>query len=294
MNITPNEREEAQFAALLAMAKAEDLGPGDATATLIPDDLTGEAAFTARQPMTLAGMAFLPEIAKAYDPRIETRILAEDGQAVAAGDVLARWSGPLAPLFSAERVALNFLQRLCGVATTTAAFVRAANNPNVALLDTRKTTPGWRELEKYAVRCGGGTNHRRGLYDAAMVKDNHLAGLGGIEKLADAGPALQSLREHFHNTGDGGFVELEVDTLQQLAAALTLPVDIILLDNMSNDQLREAVAMRNNAAPNILLEASGGVRLETIGRIAQTGVDRISVGALTHSAGSVDIGLDIH
>jgi nicotinate-nucleotide pyrophosphorylase (carboxylating) len=196
---------------------------------------------------------------------------------------------------SAERVALNFLQRLGGVATTTREYVDAVRGTGAEVFDTRKTTPGWRELEKYAVRVGGGKNHRRGLYDAVLIKDNHLAVLAkaeGQDPVTAVGRELERVRPFL---GENAFIELEVDTLEQFQSALALPVDIILLDNMTLDDLRRAVAMRDKAGlkGRVELEASGGVTLGSVRAVAETGVERIAVGALTHSAGAVDIALDI-
>jgi len=196
---------------------------------------------------------------------------------------------------AAERVALNFLQRLSGVATTTREYVEAVAGAGAGIYDTRKTTPGWRELEKYAVRAGGGKNHRRGLFDAVLVKDNHLAVLAkaeGKDPIAAAAREMDRLRPYL---GEHAFIELEVDTLEQFKVALTLAVDIILLDNMSLDELRSAVRMRDEAGlkGRVELEASGGITLKNVRDVAMTGVERISVGALTHSAGAVDIALDI-
>jgi nicotinate-nucleotide pyrophosphorylase (carboxylating) len=244
--------------------------------------------FAAREALVVCGAVLLAEIAAAYDDGIATDVQVQDGQRVEAGAEIAVWTGPARVVFTAERVALNFLQRLSGVATATAAYVEAVEGTGAKILDTRKTTPGWRALEKYAVRTGGGVNHRMGLYDAVMVKDNHIAALGGSP--ADLSGPLAGARSHLPA---GGFVQVEVDTLEQLAVALTLPVDLILLDNMSTDELRAAVMMRDEAGAAVELEASGGVTLQTVRAIAETGVERISVGAITHSAPAVDVGLDV-
>jgi nicotinate-nucleotide pyrophosphorylase (carboxylating) len=212
-----------------------------------------------------------------FEPQVADGILAQPGQ------VLATVSGSLRSILTAERVALNFLQRLSGVASLTRMYVDAVSGLPVVILDTRKTTPGWRLLEKYAVRQGGGTNHRMGLFDGVLIKDNHLAALHD-DLVAAVHRARQELR---------GFpIECEVDTLEQLERLLPARPDIILLDNMSTDQLRAAVRLRDAKGPGIRLEASGGVNLTTVRAIAETGVDRISVGALTHSAVAQDIGLD--
>jgi len=292
MAIQPTDSERANLRRLLELARAEDLGPGDLTSTILPEGATGRGRFIAQQDLRVCGGVFLADIAAAYDGDIVTEVLAEEGAAATAGEVLARWSGPAGAILAAERVALNFLQRLSGVATTTAQYVQALAATDAKIYDTRKTTPGWRELEKYAVRAGGGCNHRRGLYDAVLVKDNHLALLArdGGDGLDLAGEQLARLRL---NLPDGAFVELEVDTLGQLTQALHLDVDIILLDNMTASQLRQAVAHRDQAGltGRVELEASGGVTLASVGEVASTGVERIAVGALTHSAPAVDISL---
>ncbi len=211
----------------------------------------------------------------------------EDGKLVRPGDHLATVTGLLSGILAGERMALNFLQHLSGIATLTRQYVNAVAGLPVRILDTRKTTPGWRLLEKYAVRQGGGYNHRLGLYDGILIKDNHLEALClGQEGIPQA---VQAARD---KVGESVPLEIEVDTLDQLDRALTCGPDMVLLDNMAPDLLREAVRRRNAAAPKILLEASGGVTLATIRPIAETGVDRISVGALTHSAPALDIALD--
>ena len=223
-----------------------------------------------------------------------------DGESVAAGQHIATLSGPARRILVMERTCLNFLCRLSGVATLTSHFVEQVAGTKAEVLDTRKTTPGWRRLEKYAVRCGGGSNHRMGLYDAVMIKDNHRAFYrAAVEDSQDAIPsAVKRTRNWIHEhqwdlpRGADTILQVEVDTLEQLQHALRSKPDIVLLDNMNIDQLTEAVALRNEIAPEILLEASGGVNLQTIGKIARTGVERISVGALTHSAVNFDIGLD--
>jgi nicotinate-nucleotide pyrophosphorylase (carboxylating) len=224
-------------------------------------------------------------VCAAVDSKLAFAEKAQNGDAVESGRELAAVRGSLRSILATERIALNFLQRLSGIATLTRKYVDAVAGFRAKILDTRKTTPGWRLLEKYAVRCGGGTNHRMGLYDGILIKDNHLAGLGG-----DLRKAVKTAREFPGNQGQP--VEVEVDSIEQLEIALAAGADIVLLDNMSLDQLRAAVARRNAVAPNVLLEASGGVTLATVRNIAATGVDRISVGALTHSAPALDIALD--
>lgn len=293
--LQPGPAECETFQRLLAMAREEDLGTGDVTSALLPESLSARARFVARQELSVCGVGFLEAVAGAYDPGIQTTVHAAEGDRVKAGQPLAEWTGPARGVMSAERVALNFLQRLCGVASATWQCVQAVAGTGAKIYDTRKTTPGWRGLEKYAVRCGGGQNHRHGLYDAVLIKDNHLAVLArdrGGNPIQAVGEALKTLRPKLQHTA---FVMLEVDTLQQLEAALKLPIDIVLLDNMPPEQLRQAVAMRDRAglAGRMELEASGGITPEQLPAVAASGVDRISMGALTHSAASADIGLDI-
>ena len=292
MEIQPGKPELDNLHRLLEMARVEDLGGGDITSAILPEDKTCCGQFVAREELVFCGGAFLAEIAAAYDKSIQTKVSVTEGERVESGTILAGWTGPVRAILSAERVALNFLQRLSGVATTTRKYVDAIAGTAAAIYDTRKTTPGFRALEKYAVRAGGGRNHRMGLFDAVMVKDNHLAALGevGLAGLADK---LKSLRD---SVPPGGFIEVEVDTLEQLADALKLDIDVVLLDNMSADQLAEAVRMRNDsaAAGRIELEASGGITSANVRAVAQTGVERIAVGALTHSARAVDIAMEIN
>ncbi|MFP4353905.1 MAG: carboxylating nicotinate-nucleotide diphosphorylase [Phycisphaerae bacterium] len=291
----PNGREREIFRQVLQMARAEDVGTGDLTSQLLPAKSQVRGRFIARQEMVLAGGVFLSQVAEAYGDGIHTATEVADGQKVSPGTVLARWSGPARQILPAERVALNFLQRLSGIATLTRQYVEAVEGTGAKICDTRKTTPGWRLLEKYAVRAGGGCNHRMGLYDAVLIKDNHLASAaraGADDPVLAMRERIESIRDHLP---PGGFVEMEVDTLEQLTTALRLKLDIILLDNMSVEQLSRAVQMRNRqagAGQGPALEASGGITLETVGQVARTGVERIAVGAVTHSALSIDIGLD--
>ena len=241
------------------------------------------ALVVARAPGIFCGSFVAEEVCRQVDDHLKWSPEVEDGQSFPAGAALARLAGPVRSMVTAERTLLNYLQRLCGIASLTRRHVEAVAGTRAVILDTRKTTPGWRHLEKYAVRCGGGHNHRMGLYDAAMVKDNHLAcGLSGVELQA----AILRLKADFPSA----WVELEADTLEQVERFLSLAgVDRILLDNMPTDRLAQAVAMVGGRVP---LEASGGVTLESLPAIAATGVDFISVGALTHSAIALDIGLD--
>jgi nicotinate-nucleotide pyrophosphorylase (carboxylating) len=209
---------------------------------------------------------------------------------------LATLAGPARSLLTTERVLLNLLSRLSGIATLTRRYVDAVAGLPVRIYDTRKTTPGWRRLEKYAVRQGGGWNHRSGLFDAVLIKDNHLAVAAAAGSNLSPAEAVRQVRRSLDTAGPttaaSKILEVEVDTLEQLSQVLPNGPDIVLLDNMTLAQLRQAVALRNSAAPGVALEASGGVNLSTVGEIARTGVDRISVGALTHSAVALDIGLD--
>ncbi len=293
--ISPSEAERRNLQQLLELARAEDLGDGDLTGSLLPGNVRADAQFVPRQRMVVCGADLLGQIANGYGKRIDTKVFVHDGQVVEAGEPLAAWAGPARDILAAERVALNFLQRLSGVATTTAEYVRATAGTGAAIYDTRKTIPGWRDLAKYAVRCGGGRNHRQGLYDAVLIKDNHLAILasaGASDPIAAIAAELDRIRPKL---GPEGFVELEVDTLEQLAVGLALDVDIIMLDNMPADQMAQAVAMRatSGKSERIALEASGGITLTNLTEAARTGVERIAIGAITHSAESVDIGLDI-
>ncbi len=263
-------------------ALAEDLGrAGDITALACIDaDATLTATFGARKAGTIAGLDCARLAVLAMDPAAKFKARVADGDAVAAGAVLAKVTANARALLSAERTALNLLGRLSGVATLTAQYVAAVEGAKARITDTRKTTPGLRALEKYAVRCGGALNHRFGLDDAILIKDNHVAACGGV------GEAIRRARAF---AGHLVKVECEVDSLKQLAEALDAGPDVVMLDNFSLKNLRVAVGM---AAGRVVLEASGGVNLDTVRDIAETGVDVISVGALTHSASVLDIGLD--
>ena len=276
--------------ALVTLAIAEDLGDaGDVTSrATIPADLLGKAAFVARSGGVVAGLEAAAEVITRVDPRLRFLTTVTDGTMLAAGDMFATVAGPMRSLLAAERTALNFLQRLSGIATLTRQFVQAVAGLPVKLLDTRKTTPGWRHLEKFAVRMGGGTNHRVGLYDAILIKDNHLAAVRGVEHGGEIEIAISRCRYQFPQLA----VEVEVDSLSQFDAAIKCRPEIILLDNMTAEEMREASRRRNAGYLGVLLEASGGVTLQTVRGIAETGVDRISVGALTHSAKALDIALD--
>ena len=285
---------------IVRAAKDEDLaGQCDwTTAALVPGDAVGRAAVVTRQAGVVAGLPAGRIALAEYDPQAKWTELAGDGDAVAAGQRLAIMESSARSLLAAERVVLNLMGRLSGIASLTAKFVAATAGTKAHVYDTRKTTPGWRLLEKYAVRCGGGRNHRLGLYDAVLIKDNHLvvgAEARGGEHYTP-GEAVRRVREFIAGAWVGrpapAIIEVEVDLLEQLAEVLAEEPDIVLLDNMTPLQLSTAVAMRDAATPRVELEASGGVRLETVGVIARTGVERVSAGALTHSAIWLDIGLD--
>ncbi|HRY47223.1 MAG TPA: carboxylating nicotinate-nucleotide diphosphorylase [Candidatus Paceibacterota bacterium] len=276
-------RDEVRKAVQLALD--EDIGSGDATSlAVIPPALDSRANMVAREPMVVAGIALAMESFRARSNSVTMQQRVEDGQSAKAGQSLLFIEGSTQALLTAERVALNFIQRLSGVATLTAQYVRAIQGTKAKILDTRKTTPGWRRLEKYAVSCGGGHNHRFGLYDMILIKDNHLAALRDARPNPVAA-AVKLARAKYPQLK----VEVEADTVAQAEQAAEAGADIILLDNMALDQLRATVRLINGLAKT---EASGGVNLQTVRAIAETGVDFISVGALTHSARSVDIGLD--
>lgn len=300
---------EAEAEQLVRIALQEDLGEaGDCTTmALIGPSHCGVARVVARRAGIVAGLPIAQIVLRQVDPDVCWRPQASDGQQVSAGQVLAEIAGPTRGILSAERVMLNFLGRLSGIATLTGRYVEAVAGTGSRVFDTRKTTPGWRRLEKYAVRCGGGWNHRTGLFDAVLIKDNHLAAFYGPEQsptgslppgTADAAAEAVRQARRFvqrlaHESGRPEMiVEVEVDRLDQLAQVLTASPDIVLLDNMTPDQLRQAVALRSRVNPLVQLEASGNMTLETIREAALSGVERISVGALTHSAPWLDIGLD--
>lgn len=287
--------------ALIDIAIHEDLGPGDYTSALFCKVNSREKAhLICREEMVVCGMEIAKTILKKYDPDLKIKVLVGDGEGAHVGKRIATIEGPLCPMLSAERVVLNFMQRLSGIATTTRQYVRAIEGTKAKIYDTRKTTPGWRILEKYAVRCGGGYNHRFGLYDGILIKDNHLAQLG-----RDFKDKLTKIIEEAKTIKGVKFVAVEVDHVDdQLNYVLEIPgVDIVLLDNMGQWQLKHAVDMRNAAydknkskskgkIKKPLLEASGNVTLNTVSGIANCGVDRIAIGAITHSAKAADIGLD--
>ena len=267
---------------IVAAALAEDVGPGDVTTlATIPADARCTAELNSRVAGTVAGLPVAIEAFRQLDPDVQIDEHKRDGDAVQPGDTLLIIRGRARAVLTAERVALNFVQRMSGTATATSRYVTAVQGTKATIIDTRKTTPGLRQLEKYAVRAGGGQNHRFGLFDGILIKDNHIAacpdGVGGAILAARRG-APHSLR-----------VEVETENLDQVREALEAGADAILLDNMSPDELRAAVALIDGRA---VAEASGGITLETVRAVAETGVDLISVGALTHSAPSLDLGLD--
>ena len=271
---------------LIRMALEEDIGTGDVTSQYFAlDDRLARAFVTVRKEGVISGMELAAAVFLEVDPSLVVQVLVEDGSNVPSGTTLMQVEGKARSILTAERTALNFLQRLSGVATLTSRYVSLVKHTNAKILDTRKTTPGYRALEKKAVLDGGGMNHRMGLYDRAMVKDNHLVTERGIGALQEA---IRKLNEEKPQVE----VELEADKLEQVEVFLKLEgVDYILLDNMNLAELREAVAMRD-VRHRVKFEASGGVNLETVAEIAETGVDFISVGALTHSAPALDIALD--
>lgn len=260
----------------------EDIQEGDlSTMGLIPADKRAPAWIIAKEEGIVAGLPLVELVFKSLDPQMEIHFKKQDGEKIKRGEVLMDLYGQVTSLLAGERLALNLLQRLSGIATLTNRYVERVKGLNVRIVDTRKTTPGLRGLEKYAVRQGGGHNHRFGLYDAVMIKDNHIKAAGSI------GYAVTRLREQLPHTVT---IEVEVETLAQVKEALEAKADIIMLDNMSLEEMKEAVKLINGQA---LVEASGGVNLDNVRQIAETGVDIISVGALTHSVHNLDISMDI-
>ncbi len=279
---------------LVAAARREDLGEaGDVSTSAMIDARRRVCAVgVARASGVVSGMPAIDPIVAAFDCAARVEILVTDGETFEGPRDLWRLHGPLAPILGVERTLLNVIGRLCGIATLTARYVREVSGTGAVVCDTRKTTPGLRSLEKYAVRCGGGTLHRLGLHDAVVLMDNHLAHLGpgelarAVATAAAAARALHDLR----------FVEVEVDNLEQLERLLECPaglIDIVLLDNMTPDRLREAVARRDARQPGLQLEASGGITLDNVAAVARTGVDRVSIGALTHAVSSLDVSLEV-
>ena len=279
----PLSSEEIRLA--IEASLAEDVGPGDVTTlATVPPNAHAAAVIVAREPIVVAGLGFAMQAFRLLSRDIDLVEQCADGESIPPGRSVLNIRGQARAILTAERVALNFLQRLSGVATMTRLFVDAVAGTNARILDTRKTTPGWRRFEKYAVACGGGQNHRFGLFDMVLIKDNHLVALRDEQPSAIAA-AVARARKNYPNLK----VEVEADNLDQVRQALDAGADIILLDNMPLENLRAAVNLVRGAAK---LEASGGVNLNTVRSIAETGVDFISVGAITHSARAVDLGLD--
>jgi nicotinate-nucleotide pyrophosphorylase (carboxylating) len=269
----------------IAAALKEDIGDGDVTTDFfVSETLHASGRIIVREKAVVAGTEAAAEVFRQVDPSSDIEVTCRDGDDVTAGDVIIEVRGLARSILKGERVALNFLQRLCGIATFTREFVNAIGNHSAKILDTRKTTPGLRALEKAAVVAGGGVNHRFGLYDMVLVKDNHLAALGGLSSFADR---IHRLRQERPNIR----IEVEAEDLEQVRTFVEVDgIDVILLDNMAPAQIREAVALRRN---NIKFEASGGITLKNVKRVAATGVDFISIGALTNAACAIDIGLEM-
>jgi nicotinate-nucleotide pyrophosphorylase (carboxylating) len=284
--VKPPHATDPTLETLVRLALEEDVGTGDATTlATVPETASGRAVVVAKEDLVVAGLSAAEAVLEACDARLDVALLGPDGRRVRAGEPVLRVSGRLAPILTGERSALNFLGRLSGIATLTRRFVDAVHGTGARILDTRKTTPGWRRLEKEAVRAGGGFNHRMGLFDFVLVKDNHIAAAGGITAAvarvrASAAGALP--------------MEVEVTSMAELEEALSLRVGRILLDNMSPARMAEAVRrVREMGEGRPELEASGNVTLENVREVAETGVDWISVGALTHSARSADLSMRV-
>lgn len=291
MSLALDDHDREAAARLIELALAEDFGEaGDVTSrVLIPEEMVGTVQVVARVDGVLAGGVIGMMVYERLDRAVAWHGKVPDGQHIVSGTVVATVSGPLRSLLSGERTALNFLMHLSGVATLTRRFVDAVSGTKAAIFDTRKTLPGWRRLEKYAVRAGGGTNHRLGLFDGCLIKDNHLGAWGARHPGSSIAGAVAAARGTMRESLP---VEIEVETPEQLSDALAGKPEIVLLDNMDLTTLRKCVALRDELAPSVLLEASGGVTLETVAGIAETGVDRISIGAITHSAPALDLAFD--
>ena len=267
---------------IIEQALLEDIGTGDITTeSIIPSNLKAKGIIKTSEEGIVAGLDIICLVFKKLDPEICFQSKIKDGNKILPGEILAEITGPARTILKGERVALNFLQRMSGIATITSKFCQKAKDLPVRIVDTRKTTPGLRILEKYAVRMGGGHNHRFGLYDAVLIKDNHIAVAGGIKS------AVNSVQKQISHTVK---IEVEVENLSQLQEALKVQVDIIMLDNMDLETMKEAVKMVKGKT---LIEASGGITLEKVRKIAQTGVDLISIGALTHSVKALDVNMEI-
>ena len=291
MTIEFNSECAAAARALTKMSLQEDLRDvGDLTSlATIPADLNAEVNIVSRQAGVVSGLTVLPIVFSELNAAVVVKYHKQDGDAVARKTLIASVSGPVRTLLTAERTVLNFLTLLSGIASRTAECVAETRHTKAVILDTRKTFPGYRLLQKYAVRCGGGTNHRMGLYDGILIKDNHIAARGDSTCAAAVADARRYAQAHHVNPQ----IEIEVDSLDQLRNALQESPEIVLLDNMSSETLQQAVAVRDaSRSPKTLLEASGGVTLQTVRAIAESGLDRISIGSLTHSSPALDIGFD--
>jgi nicotinate-nucleotide pyrophosphorylase (carboxylating) len=284
--VSTDRLSEIQLDKVIDLALAEDIGHGDITSqALIPPDLSGKASLLVKEAGVLAGIEIAARVFQRVDPLLQVEALEKDGAAVRPGDIVGSVSGSLAGILKAERTALNFLQRLSGIASLTALYVAEVNGTGAEIYDTRKTTPGLRFLEKYAVRVGGGRNHRLHLGDAVLIKDNHIAALQAT------GLSLEDIITRVRQNAPAGVtIEVEVTDIAGVQQALKAGADIIMLDNMDTDAMQRAVAL---AAGRARIEASGGITLENVRRVAQTGVDMISVGALTHSCRALDISLEL-
>lgn len=270
-----------QFQELIDRGLKEDIGTGDLSIRILPEDLTGLAKLYAKQKGVVAGLWLVEQVFQRVDSRICVHRLLKDGDEVNVGGVVLELSGPLSSILQGERTALNFLQHLSGIATATKRAVDQVAGLSVSIVDTRKTLPGWRTLQKYAIRVGGGQNHRFGLYDAVMLKDNHLAAVGGLTE------AVKRIKAQ---VGHMTKIEVECETMEQVQEAVTCGVDVIMLDNMDLVEMREAVQYIDKRA---IVEASGGMGEERLREVAETGVDLISIGALTHSVQALDFSLDL-
>jgi len=270
-----------QFQELIDRALQEDIGTGDLSTRILPEDLTGSAKLYAKQKGVVAGLLLVEQVFQRVDSRICVNRLLKDGDEVKVGVVVLELSGPLGSILQGERTALNLLQHLSGIATATKRAVDQVAGLSVSIVDTRKTLPGWRSLQKYAVRVGGGKNHRFGLYDAVMLKDNHLAAVGG---LTEAVKRIKAQIGHMMK------IEVECETIDQVKEAISCGVDVIMLDNMELEEMRKAVLYIDKRA---IVEASGGMSVERLREVAETGVDLISIGALTNSVQALDFSLDL-
>ena len=275
----------AHVDAIILNALKEDIGNGDVTtSSVIPGNHTSTAALIAKGDLILAGLPFAERVFQLIDDSLKFMILKQEGRRVKAGDIIAKIKGETGSLLLAERTALNLLQRVSGIATLTNDYVRAVKGLDAKITDTRKTAPGLRFFDKYAVRAGGGNNHRYGLFDGVLIKDNHIAAAGGVEK------AVELARSNIHHLLK---IEVEAKNIRDVKAALTAGADIIMLDNMSVGNMKKAVGIIQERDVGVMIEASGNINLENVRKVAETGVDLISIGALTHSAPAADLSLDI-